>query len=163
MQHITLNDEEISCINSFLSSCNTTLLSPPFQVMSYPRVTVNKNMISIISDRTTSRNNHTVVYTDKTCTAIQYGTVKKLITVSISDSEPLHLALVNRIEVGPCQAFSKITFPAEVVSQFHILTMDFVSVIGHSTDLIAISTDNIIMKLFDLNGALCPLVHENEK
>ncbi len=162
MHHSELSDEELSCINQFLSAGNSNPLCPPFQVITYPKVAVNKTIICSLSVRTTTRNNHTIVYI-MTSSGVLYGILQKLITVHLRASESLHLALINTIVVGPCTPLQQITFPMELANYSHTITSDFVSAMSQSSNLIAVATDDIIMNIFDINVALTPLVNETEK
>ncbi len=156
-----LSDEETSCINQCLSGENENPLCPPFQVIMYQKVVVNKTIVCSLSEKVTTRNNHTIAYT--TNSGVKYGILKKLVTVQKADSESLHFALINPVLVGPCAALEQIVFPVEIAHFASIISMDFVSVKKQSSRLIAIFTDSIVMKLFNVDVALIPLVNEHEK
>lgn len=155
---IVLSDEELGAINHSLHADNRNPLCTPFQVITYPKVAVNKTIVC--TSRTTTRNNRTISYT--TNSGVQYGVVQKLVTVYLESSDPLHFTLINPLMIGTCSALQQLAFPIELADYHNIITTDFLSVVSRSSHLTAIITDNITMKMFDINLALTHLVNESE-
>ena len=159
-----LSEEESTCVYQFLSKHTITPLPQCLQVLSYPKVAINKAIIGSFSSSNTTRTNHIVAYMDKNCSIVKYGAVQRLLTVKHTP-ETFHIALLYPLRVCACNALQQLQqeVPEELVNYCSIISSDFMSCSSQSPTLVMIFTEDIIMQVFNVNSSLCSLVNENER
>ena len=161
---MVLSEEESSCVYQFLAEHTTTPLPQCLQVLSYPKIAINKAIIGSSLSSNTTRTNHIVAYMDKNCTVVKYGAIQRLLTVRHTP-EKFDIALLYPLRVCACNALQELqrAVPEELVNYFSTISSDFMSCTSQSPTLIVVFTGDIIMQVFNINSSLCSIVNESEK
>ena len=129
-------------------------------MLTYNKIVLRRHLFSSQSSRATKINNFTVSFLDS-CGRIPhvaYGFVKKFYTFNLSDCNAYHVAIIALVTLCECEKLN-IPFSVHVQPYKELLCADYVGYKATDSKL-AISTEDITMKMFDVNDALTN-VHDN--